>query len=285
MVLTGLCFVAVNALVKIVGASLPAAQAAFLRFALGLVFILPAVPMLMRTRLTARQWKLFGLRGVVHTAAVITWFYAMARISIAEVTALNYLNPICVTIGAALLLGERLPPRRLAAVAVALIGAVIVLRPGVRVIEAGHFAMLITAVGFAVGYLIAKQLADEVPATMIVAMLSVSVAIALAPIAYLVWVPPTLAELGLLLCVAFFATLAHYAMTRAFAAAPLSVTQPVTFMSLVWSVAIGAMFFNEPVDGYVLVGGALIIAAISFITWRESRVRKVITPAPTEAKF
>ena len=102
----------------------------------------------MAAHLTGRQKKLFWARGVVHSLAVILWFFAMARIPIAEVTAMNYLSPVYVSLGAALFLGERLPPRRLAAVIMALIGAIIILRPGIKEIEPGHIAMLGTASSF-----------------------------------------------------------------------------------------------------------------------------------------
>lgn len=285
MAFTGLMFVAVTAIVKHVGSGVPAAQAAFLRYALGAVFLLPMIRPIMNAKLTQRQLRLFGIRGVVHTLAVILWFFAMARISIAEVTAMNYLTPVYVSVGAALFLGEKLPPRRLAAVLMALIGAVIILRPGLREIEPGHIAMVATAVFFAVGYLIAKQLSGEVSAPVVVGMLSITVTIGLAPFAFAVWVPPTLEQIGWLFLVACFATAGHYSMTLAFAAAPLTVTQPVTFLQLVWAVALGAIVFSEPVDAWVILGGAVIMASVSFITWREAVARRKITPAVTETKF
>lgn len=284
MLVTGLNFVAVNALVKAVGGRIPAAESAFLRFALGLVFVIPMIKPILSAHLTVPQLKLFALRGVVHTAAVISWFYAMARIPMAEVTALNYLNPVFVTIGAAFLLGERLPPRRLLAVIAALIGAAVILRPGAREIEPGHYAMLFTALMFAAGYLIAKRLSSEVNAVVVVGMLSLTVTIGLAPFAFKVWVTPTLHECLMLFLVAAFATAGHYTMTRAFAAAPLTVTQPVTFLQLVWAISLGALLFGEPVDGYVLLGGGIIIGAVSFITWREARARKMVTPATAQTK-
>ena len=203
MVLTGVMFVAVTAIVKHVGDGVPAAQAAFLRYVLGLVFLLPMIRPIMAARLTGRQIKMFAIRGVVHALAVILWFYAMARLPIAEVTAMNYLSPVYVSIGAALFLGEKLPPRRLIAVLLALVGAAIILRPGVKVVESGHIAMLGTAVLFAVGYLLAKRLSGEVSAAVVVGMLSITVTIGLAPFAYAVWVTPTIAQLGWLLLVAF----------------------------------------------------------------------------------
>jgi len=91
MVLTGLNFVAVTALVKHVGDDVPAAQGAFVRYFLGLVFLIPMIRPILAAHLTRRQMKLFVGRGVVHTVAVILWFFAMARIPIADVTAMNYL--------------------------------------------------------------------------------------------------------------------------------------------------------------------------------------------------
>ncbi len=284
MVLTGLNFVAVTAIVKHIGNDVPAAQSAFLRYFLGLVFLIPMMRPILAAHLTKRQLKLFAARGVVHTIAVILWFFAMARIPLADVTAMNYLSPVYVTLGAALVLKEALPPRRLAAVVIALLGAIIILRPGFREIDPGHIAMLGTAFLFAIGYLIAKQLSGEVNAAVIVGMLSIAVTIGLAPFAWAVWVPVAWSDIGWLFLVACFATAGHYSMTLAFAAAPLTVTQPVTFLQLIWAVALGALAFNEPVDGWDVCGGAIIMASIRFITWREALAKRRITPTAHQTK-
>lgn len=278
MILSGLCFVGMTAVVKHVGDAVPAAQAGFLRYALALPILIPLAGPIRRARLTARQWRLFGLRGLVHTFAVILWFYAMTRIPLAEVTAMNYLNPVYVTLGAALFLGETLALRRILAVVAALCGALIILRPGLRELDPGHVAMLGTAAFFAIGYLLAKQLSGEVSAWVVVGLLQITVTLGLLPFALRVWVTPDLATIGWFALTAVFATAGHYAMTRAFAAAPLTVTQPVTFLQLVWAVSLGALFFGEAVDPWVVLGGAIIIASVSFITWREAILRRQVTP-------
>jgi drug/metabolite transporter (DMT)-like permease len=286
MIVTGVLFVGVTAVVKHVGDDLPAAQSAFMRYALGLVFLVPMIRPMLDARLSRRQLGLFGARGLVHTFGVMLWFYAMTRISIAEVTAMNYLNPVYVTLGAWLFLGERLAARRLLAVAAALLGALVILRPGFREIESGHVAMLGTAMFFGVSYLLAKLLSGEVSPVVIVGMLSVTVTIGLAPFAAAVWVTPTLAQVGWMFLVACLATAGHYTMTLAFAAAPVTVTQPVTFLQLLWSVLLGAAFFAEPVDGWVVLGGLVILSSVTFITWREAVVkRRVLTPNVNAAKL
>lgn len=280
---TGLCFVAVNTIVRGLDGALPAAQAAFIRFLFGLAFLLPVVFNALRGGFAPSIWGLFALRGALHVVAVIAWFYAMSRITIAEVTAIGFLNPIIVTIGAALFMGERLAARRIAAVGVALIGAIIVLRPGLRELDPGHLSQVLAAVAFGASYLLAKQLSDLVPAVVVVAMMSLTVSIGLAPLAYSQWVPPTMAQVAWLALVAVFATLGHYSMTRAFAAAPLTVTQPVTFLQLIWASLVGVLVFGEPLDPWVILGGGLMIGAISYITVREARIRARTKTPPVSA--
>jgi drug/metabolite transporter (DMT)-like permease len=266
------------------GPRLPPGEAAFIRYGMGMVFLIPSLGAIRAAHLTRRQWTLFSLRGFCHAGGVILWFYAMVRIPIAEVTAMNYLAPIYVTIGAAIFLGERLAARRIVAVIMGLLGAAIILRPGFREVSEGHLAMLVAAVVFAGSYLVAKILADEVKPGIVVAMLSVFVTLGLAPFAAADWIAPNARELAILASVAVFATAGHYTMTLAFAAAPLTVTQPVTFLQLVWAVLLGWLVFGEAVDGWVVFGGGLIMASISFISWREARARRQITPGVAETK-
>ena len=90
-------------------------------------------------------------------------------------------------------------------------------------------------------------------------------------------VPPTWGQVAWLGLVAVFGTAGHYSMTRAFAVAPMTVTQPVTFLQLIWASLVGVFIFHEPLDGWVVLGGGLMIGAICYITWREARLRAILT--------
>lgn len=273
MLATGLCMVALNGVVRYIGPGLPAAEQAFLRFAFALVFLAPTLAVALRRGFPARVWRLFGLRGALHSLASLMWFFAMTRIPLAEVTAIGYLNPVVVMIGAALLMGERLSRGRILAVAVALAGAMILLRPGMRDLGEGHAAQIMASVMFGLSYLVAKRLTALTHPGAVVAMMTLTVTLGLAPVALWNWVPPTPAQAGLLAVAAGLGSLGHYCMTRAFAAAPLAVTQPVTFLQLVWASVLGVLAFGDPLDPWVLLGGAVMIGAISAVTWAESRGR------------
>ncbi|MCB5408461.1 DMT family transporter [Pseudogemmobacter sp. CC-YST710] len=279
MVISGLAMVGVNGVVKAVGTSLPAPQAAFLRYAFGALIFLPLLPQLMRSQYPRRIWVMFALRGLVTVLAVTLWFYAMARLPVAEVSAIGFLNPVIVLILGGLLLGEGVTPGRMMVALVAFLGAMVVLRPGLREISSGHLAQFGAAISFAIAYIIAKRMSDSVPAGVIVAMMTFATAPGLGLLAWPVWQRPELWQLVWLAAGAGFATLGHYAMTRAFAAAPLAVTQPVTFLQILWAALLGMVVFGEAFDPWVILGGAMIIGAISVNIRREASARRVIRRA------
>ena len=286
MVLTTFTFVFVTGIIRYLGSSLPAAESAFIRYAFGLIIMAPAIWKLAKRPPPKSLIKIGALRSLAHTGGVILWFYAMARIPIAEVTAIGYVTPIFVTIGAAIFLGERLRIRRVMGVLAGLIGAMIILRPGFNEISIGQLAQLSAAPLFATSYLMAKSLSGKASPQTIVAMLTVFCTLFLLPPALMDWQTPSSNELIWLFITAIGATLGHYSMTKALAAAPISVTQPITFLQLIWATALGILMFNEPIDPFVMLGGAIIVGAATFISYRESKVaKKQITPPASATKF
>lgn len=283
MVLTGLMFTFVTGIVRHLGSDMPAIEAAFIRYAIGLLMILPLMRPVFRRRPGARLMKLFALRGLVHGIAVMLWFFAMARIPVAEVTAIGYISPIFVTIGAALWLGEKLHLRRMVAIGAGVLGAMIILRPGFQELSSGQIAQLCAAPLFAASFLLAKKLTEEVDTATIVGMLSLFCTLTLLPGALAQWRDPTWEEVFWLALTALIATTGHYTLTRAFRAAPLTVTQPVGFLQLVWASMMGVIIFNEALDPYVIAGAAVVVAAATYITHREARAARSTQTPPAIA--
>ncbi len=285
MVLSSILFVGMTGIIRHLGSGLPAVEAAFIRYFLGSLMILPMVIRHWPGRLSKRETGFYTLRGIVHAGGVILWFYAMARIPIAEVTAIGYVAPIFVTIGAALFLGERLQFRRIGGVICGFIGALIILRPGFQEINLGQMAQLCAAPLFAISFILAKKLTETQDSSVIVGMLTIACTIALLPGAIFQWRNPTLEELLWLTLAAVIATAAHYTLTRAFQAAPITVTQPLGFLQLIWAAILGVLAFGEPLDPYVMIGGAVIIGAATYISHRELQVsRQQQTPTAIATK-
>lgn len=286
MVVTGILFVLVTCIVRYLGSDMPAIEAAFLRYSIGLLMISPVLLKLFKAPPSRSTMKLYAVRGLVHGIAVMLWFYAMARIPIAQVTAIGYLAPIFVTIGAAFFLGEGLHMRRIFGVFAGLVGALIIIRPGFETVNTGQLAQLSAAPLFAASFIMAKKLTDRAEPMMIVGMLSVFCTLVLLPGAILQWRTPTTEEVFWLTMTALIATLGHYTLTLAFKAAPLTVTQPFSFLQLLWATIFGIILFDEKLDIYVVMGGGVVIAAVTYISHREAVVaRRQVTPPPVATKM
>ena len=170
---------------------------------------------------------------------------------------------------------EQVRARRVIAIAAGFIGTLIILRPGFHSIEAGSLAQLIAAFFFAGSFLLAKRMTQSESSGDILVMLSIFCTLALMPGAIYYWREPTLSEIGWLALVAMFATAGHYAITRAIAAAPLTVTQPLSFLQLIWAIVFGYWLFDEVPDKWVIAGGLVIVAAVSYLAHREARAARL----------
>lgn len=269
MIITTLLFVLMTSVIRYLGSSVPSIEAAFIRYAIGAVITLPVIWRYWPIRMPLKTFKLYSARSLVHAIGVMLWFYAMARISVAEVTAIGYASPIFVAIGAGLFLGEKLRTRRIIGIVIGFIGTFIILRPGFQEINSGQLAQLCATPLFAISFLLAKKLTATENSVMIVSMLSIGCTIGLLPGAILQWETPTWTAMMWLTLTALFATAGHYTLTRAIEAAPLTVTQPLGFLQLIWAIIIGYLVFDESVDQFVLMGGALIVASTTYISHRE----------------
>ena len=277
MVLTTILFVGVTATVRYLEGEVPAPQAAFLRYAIGTLLLTPSLITLIKIKPNKPLMSKFVLRGLVHSFGVTLWFYAMSVMPVAEVTAIGFLTYIFVSIGACIFLKEKLHKHRITAVIISFVGALIILRPGFKVIESGQLGMLMATVVFTASYLIAKIVSKERSSSEIVAMLSVFTTIFLIPSAIYSWEPISLEALLILAFTALIATIGHITMTQAIKAAPMVVTQPILFLQLVWASMVGLFLFDEQFDLYVIIGGTVIMICVCYVSYREHVLGKRIT--------
>jgi drug/metabolite transporter (DMT)-like permease len=285
LLLSGLIFACFSAIIRWLSSDLHPAETAFIRYLLGFLFLLPIFLGARRAELKTRRPVLHISRGLLHGCGVLLWFYAISQIPLAEVTALAFTSPVWATIGAFLFLGEQIRIRRVVAVMMGLTGAMIVLfglptsfqelSDNFSAIGLGQLAILISAPIFACSKIMTKKLTETENTTAIVAWLSLTVTVALALPAMLVWKWPTLEEWFWLAVVAGLATLAHICMTRAWRAADISVTQPVEFLQLVWASLIGIYMFGETPTLGIWIGGAVIVGSATYIAHREAQTRRM----------
>lgn len=274
MGLAGFIFASFMGIVRHVGTSLNPIQVAFLRYGLGLVFMLPFFLQLTLVDIKSARLSLHATRGVIHSIGVLCWFYAMSRIPIADVTAIGFTGPVFATIGAALFLGEKVRIRRILAVLIGLLGAIIILRPGFAEIELGALLMLVAAPVFAASDLLSKVLTRKESPPALVAYLSVFVTLVIMAPALYVWQWPTLEEWAWMFLTAGLATIGHLCMIKGVKVAELSALQPIKFLQLFWAALIGFFVFSEAPAIWTWLGSAVIIGSATYIAHRESVAKK-----------
>ena len=198
-------------------------------------------------------------RNSIHFCAQLGWFYALTLIPIGQVVAIEFTMPIWTAILAAMFLGERITIWKTLAIALGLIGVVLIVRPATGEIDPGQLIALAAAVGFGISIAMVKSLTrTEQTLAIIFWMLAVQTAGSLLPALY-VWTWPSLAIWGWGIVIAFCGTFSHYCMARALLHADATVVIPMDFLRVPLTAAAGWLIYSERLDAFTLLGAALIL--------------------------
>jgi drug/metabolite transporter (DMT)-like permease len=283
MIGSTLCFVAMHALVAKVSQGLPPVEVAFFRNLFGFVVLFPAIA---RSRFRAFQTTRIGLhavRGVLNSTSMMMFFTALAITPLAEATALSYTAPLFMTIGAVVLLGEKLHARRIAALAIGFLGALIVLRPGMVPIGLGPMLVIGSTVLWAGSMIDIKILARTdssltIATYMVVFLMPITLVAAL-----FVWQWPTWEQLFLLFILGACGSAGHMLFTEAFKHGDTTMLMPLDFTKLIWAAMVGFLFFGQVPDMWTWIGGSVIFACATYITYREHQLARRAAKAEAEA--
>ncbi|NEY89051.1 DMT family transporter [Tabrizicola oligotrophica] len=215
-------------------------------------------------RITADRLSGHALRNVVHFTAQNLWFWALTLIPLAQVFALEFTAPIWVILLSPLVLGERLTRPRLSAAVLGFLGILIVARPDVSSLNPGVLAAAGAALGFAITSILTKRLTRGETIIGILFWLTVFQAVfGIVAAGYdgqITW--PTAETLPWLGLIGVCGVLAHFSLTSALMLAPVSFVMPIDFLRLPLIAVIGALVYAEPLDPFVLCGGAVIFLGI-----------------------
>ena len=245
----------------------------FFRSLVGLLVLLPLMASNRGAALRSQRPGLQVARNTVHFAAQYGWVAAIAVLPLAEAFALEFTMPIWATLLAVLALGERMTGPRYVAVIGGFLGVLVILRPGVAVINPAALYMLAAALGFACSVIATKVLIrTDAPLTIVFYMALVQLPLGLVP-ASLDWTPPTLAHLPWLLVVGVSALTAHFTLARALKLADATIVLPIDFLRVPLIAVIGAAIYAEQIVIWVVVGAALVFGANYYMVWQESRRR------------
>jgi drug/metabolite transporter (DMT)-like permease len=198
-------------------------------------------------------------RNLIHYGAQLGWFFALTLIPIGQVVAIEFTMPIWTAILAATFLGERITVWKIAAIALGVIGVVVIVRPAAGEVDPGQLIALAAAVGFGISIAIVKSLTrTEQTLAIIFWMLAVQSAAGFFPALY-VWTWPPAYVWGWVVVIAFCGTFSHYCMARAMLHADATVVIPMDFLRVPLTAAAGWLIYSERLDIFTVLGAALIL--------------------------
>ena len=203
--------------------------------------------------------------------ATASFFIGYQKNSLIETNAIAQTAPIFITLGAVLFLGEKIGKHRAISVAIGMIGAMIILRPGTDNYSAWLLFPMLGALIYS-GYALATRFVgqDEDVATSLLWTGAIATAL-LTCIVPFVWQTPSWADLAMLCGIGCMGTLAQLFLTSAFARSEASALAPLSYVSLVFSAIWGILIFDHYPDGPVYLGALVIVAAGLYVWHRETK--------------
>lgn len=249
-----------STLVGRVGKSIPFGEVAFFRVFISLIFLLPYL-LNKKIPIVGRRWGLIMLRGVFGFIGLTLGFYAISKISLAEVSVLWKSSIIFTALLSVIILKEKITLRLACCIIIASIGAILILKPSTEIVNLGGLAAL--AAGLSVGFVsvsIRKLHQTEHSETIVFGFCFWGSILGLIFFGNS-FVLPTLHQSFILLAIGVSGLLGQLLFTRAFLFAPASVVQPFTFIEVLFAAIFGAIFLGQIPDLLSVIGGLAIIGA------------------------
>ena len=283
MCLSTVAFSIMHGLVRYISSEMHPFQIAFFRNVFGLVFLLPLI---VRSNFVIFQSKAIGLhavRGVINIIAMLMFFTALSISPLAKVTALSFTAPIFMAVLSFFFLAERFRLHRWLAIVTGFIGMLIILRPGFVVIDTGAMLVIGSAALWAVTMILIKILSRTESSVNIAAWMGIFLGLFSIGPAIWVWQTPTLVDIGWLLLVGLFGSMAQVSLAQSLKETDPTAIMPFDFLKLIWTALIGIWFFGEIPDVFIWIGAAVIFSSGLYIAHRERRAAARVATAEAVA--
>jgi len=266
-------FSVMDGIAKHLAASHHPMQIAWLRYGAHLVLMLAILRISPIELLRTNRPVLQITRGAALLICTVLFFVSIRYIPLADATAIGQVSPLFVTLLSIPILGEKVRARRLSAVVVGMIGALIIVRPGLDVVHWAAILPLIMAFVFALYQIATRILAStERPvSTLFYSALVGTIGTTL--VGPFFWSETSLVDFLLMVLVGAIGGFSHYLLILAFRHAPASLLAPFIYVQIVTSTLVGYLFFGDVPDSYTIAGALLVAAAGTYVFYREARLR------------
>jgi drug/metabolite transporter (DMT)-like permease len=246
-------------------------EMAFFRVAFGLIVFIPffmrsGIGILRTEKLT---WHIG--RAFINATSMLSWFMALSLMEVGDATAVSLIGPVFVAVLAMVFLGEHVGPMRWLGISLAIVGGLIVVRPGFTEISSGVWLVLFSAVAVSNSKLIAKILTRHDSPTTIVAYMTILMIPITAVPAFFVWQTPTLYQLFFMALIGVFGTIGHLLFVQAYKMADMSLVEPAMFTRMIWAALISLVLFAEFPNPWTWAGAGVIVVGTTLLARKETR--------------
>ncbi|MGH6960924.1 MAG: DMT family transporter [Dongiaceae bacterium] len=254
-------------------------QIAFMRYLIGIV-VAVAMAARMGGLTTLRTHRPGGhmLRSALNIGTMLTFYYALTRLPLADTIAICYVAPLFMTVLSVLMLGERVGPRRWSAIAIGFAGVLLILQPGGAGegtgVSAGALFALSSALLYALTLITSRQLSATESSPTILFYYSIGVIVTMGMLMPWMWVMPRWADLGVILFVGIAGSFGQFFLNQAFRYGEVSLLAPLDYTGLIWAAGLGFVLWGDFPTVMVLIGATVIVLASLYVARREAILRR-----------
>lgn len=273
LLLAVLAFTLMDALAKHLAPHYDAVQIVWVRYSVNAVIVLALIGRRVGPVARTRKPVIQIFRALAQLASVALFFSSLAYIGLAEATAIMDTNPVLITLGAALFLGERIGLRRILGIGAALIGALIIIRPGAGVFQPAAILPLLGAFTYAGGAILTRMARADSAMTSILWTAVIGTLVTTLAVPFF-WTPLRMGDLWAFALLGVFGTIAQYLMIRAFALAEAAAIAPFGYTGLIWAGLWGWLFWGALPDMWTIIGAIVIVTAGLYVWTRDVQAMK-----------
>ncbi len=274
MVLGGMFFSVMVALIKLLGSRITSFEIVFFRSVIQLAVLGIVFWRIGFSSLRTSRPLLQGLRALVAVLLINCNFYAFTKLPVAEVTSIGFSRNLFIVLLAVPLLSETLSIHRILATIIGFIGIIIILRPGQGVFEGAMMFALAGAFLGAVMMIMVRKLTASDSNVVMMTYPSMAIVLATSVPAYIFWITPTSHELLLLLLMSFMGLSGQWCIIQAFRLGEATAVAPANYMRIVFATILGYYFFSEIPDIMSAAGTLIIIVSNFYLIYYEGRAIK-----------
>lgn len=267
---------------KYLSGELAPGQIAWSRFLFQSLLLLPFA-LRLSAQWGATPWYTHAARGFLIAAATLFFFTSLIKLPVADALAIFFVEPLILTLLSPFFLGEKVGHRRLTAVAIGFIGALLIIKPGADVFGVYALLPLAASVCFAFYLILTRKLAQKtdpvliqfftgIAGTVILGIVLIAGTVTDLPLITFTW--PSASQWGFLATLGAIGCAAHLLVVYAFSLASASSLAPLQYFEILGATLFGWYFFSDVPSITTWLGITIIVSAGIYVMAREQALKQ-----------